>query len=114
MALRGDRLRDSREAKGLKQREFARLSGVTEFQISRYENGKSEATTTTLEIMARHLEVSADYLLGLVDEPDRYFGQAVFPRYQKLIAAYEAGDAAALVALVYARLEKLDKLPSEE
>ncbi len=114
MPFRGDRLREIREILGLKQRELSKRSGIAEFQISRYENGKTDVTTTNLETIARHLGVSTDYLLGLVDEPNTYFGQTILPKYQKLIDAYEAGDAVALVALLYERLEKLDKLPSGE
>ncbi len=69
ISLRGERLRESREQKKLTQRQLAQLCGVTEFQISRYENSKSDISGKMLQIIAQTLDVSADYLLGLSHEP---------------------------------------------
>ena len=63
------RLRALRKGAGEKQEDLAGLLGVTATQISDMENGK---TTTTLEkfvLICEHYRVSADYLLGLRDEP---------------------------------------------
>ena len=63
------RLRALRKGAGEKQEDLAELLGVTATQISDMENGK---TTTTLEkfvLICEHYRVSADYLLGLRDEP---------------------------------------------
>lgn len=108
MALRGDRLRVSRDKKGFTQRQLANLIGVTEYQISRYETGKSEATSTTLEAIAKHLGVSADYLLGLTDEANDHYGDEVSSEHQKLIDAYESGDSVTLLGMFRDRLEKLE------
>jgi len=67
--LRGDRLKATREANGLSQRELARLCGIAANQIFRYENGKGDISGTYLAIIAKKLGVSADYLLGLSDDP---------------------------------------------
>lgn len=107
MPLRGDRVRDSRERKGFTQRDLARLCDVTEFQISRYENGKSNINGLTLEAMAKHLDVSTDYLLGLADEPNGKFGEGMFPDQVKLLQAYETGDSATIMELVSARMRQL-------
>lgn len=107
MPLRADRLRDSRERKGIKQRELSQLCGVTEFQISRYENGKSEPGASVLELIARSLDVSTDYLLGLSDQPTGQFGEGLFPDQQKLLEAYEAGDGPGMLELVTARLRQV-------
>ncbi len=64
-----NRLREAREAKGLTQRELARLCQLGMNQITRYENGTSDPASETLGVIARELSVSADYLLGLTDEP---------------------------------------------
>ena len=63
------RLRALRKGAGEKQEDLAEVLGVTATQISDMENGK---TTTTLEkfvLICEHYRVSADYLLGLRDEP---------------------------------------------
>jgi transcriptional regulator with XRE-family HTH domain len=69
MPFRGERLREVREKKGLSQRELCALSGLEEAQLSRYENGKMGPSLKYLETLAQHLDVSADYLLGLTDDP---------------------------------------------
>jgi transcriptional regulator with XRE-family HTH domain len=69
MPLRTDRLRDSRKKQDISQRDLASLCGFGEYQIYRYENGKSDPSATHLAIMSEKLGVSADYLLGLTAEP---------------------------------------------
>lgn len=107
MVLRGDRLREERERRGLKQSELADLCGVTMFQISRYETGKSEPGSTVLHAIARHLNVSADYLLGLTDYPNGYHGETLSGDHGRLIEAYEVGDSEAVMELVLARVRQL-------
>src|SRR5258706_2829287 len=67
--LRIDRLKSLREQRGLSQRELARLCGLGEIQINKYENGLSDPSSTNLTAIARQLEVSTDYLVGLTDDP---------------------------------------------
>ena len=65
MPLNAQRLRQAREQRGLTQRQLGQLCGITLFQISRYETNKSDITGRSLEAVARSLDVTADYLLGL-------------------------------------------------
>lgn len=109
MPFRPDRLREVRERKKLTQRDLARLCGVTEFQISRYETGKSDTSADTLELLARYLEVSADYLLGLADFPNGQFSDKLFPEQVQLLEAYETGDSATIMELAAARMRQLEK-----
>jgi transcriptional regulator with XRE-family HTH domain len=109
MPLRPNRLREIREARGLTQRELANLCEINEYQVSRYENGKSDPSTTYLELMARHLDVSADYLIGLSDYPHGQFGEVLLPDQSQLLKAYEVGDSATIMELVSARLRSLAK-----
>lgn len=67
--LRGERLREMREKLGLTQRELSRLSGLGDNMIYRYEKGLSDITGNSLTTVAENLGVSADYLLGLSDDP---------------------------------------------
>lgn len=67
--LRGDRLRSIREQTGMSQRELARLCGVGEVMIYRYESGITDPSTKYLTLMADKLGVSTDYLVGLSDKP---------------------------------------------
>jgi transcriptional regulator with XRE-family HTH domain len=65
-----DRLREIREKQNMSQRDLARLCGFGNLQIFRYENGKSDPSAEHLTIMAEKLKVSADYLIGLSDQPN--------------------------------------------
>lgn len=67
--LRGDRFKELRERKGYTHEELAELLGIGTTQIWRYENEKTDPSTKILGNIARVLEVSTDYLLGLTDDP---------------------------------------------
>jgi transcriptional regulator with XRE-family HTH domain len=69
IGLRLDRLRSIRESRGLTQRELARLCELSSSMIQKYETGINDPTSYILKIIAEHLEVSADYLLGMTDDP---------------------------------------------
>ena len=73
-ALRIDRLRQLREEHGWSQRELARLCGFGDAQIRKYEIGMSDPSATYLKLMADHLGVSTDYLLGNTDNPHIHLG----------------------------------------
>ena len=70
--LFGRRLREMRENRGEKQPAVAGLLGVSVPQISDIENGKKGTTLPKLSLLCEHYNVSADYLLGLTDEPKPY------------------------------------------
>lgn len=74
MPFRGERLKETRDMKGLTQRELASIAGMNEVQLSRYENSKMEPALSTLENLARKLDVSTDYLLGLTNDPRKHYG----------------------------------------
>jgi transcriptional regulator with XRE-family HTH domain len=69
-----ERLRQVRELRGLSKRHLARLSGVGEMQIVRYESGANDPSTENLRKLADVLRVSSDYLLGISDDPQGHFG----------------------------------------
>lgn len=106
MPLRGDRLRQTREKRGLTQRELAQLCGINDHQIFRYENGKADPMAASLEQVARHLQVSTDYLLGLSDSEQGQFVEELTPDQRKLLEAYAAGDSVAILEIVTERLRQ--------
>lgn len=67
--LFGCRLRELRESRGEKQPALAEALNVSVPQVSDLENGKKGTTLPKLALICRHYNVSADYLLGLTDEP---------------------------------------------
>ena len=67
--LFGTRLRGLRKLRDETQQELAELLGVKPNQIGEMENGRKASTFSRLAQLCEHYNVSADYLLGLTDEP---------------------------------------------
>ena len=69
----GDRfnenLRLARERKGISQKDIAENIGVAKSTYSLYESGNREPNVQTIKRIADFLNVSADELLGIDDEP---------------------------------------------
>lgn len=63
------RLRKLRKARGEQQVDLAAAIGIAQTQISAIENGKQGTSFDKLAAICQHYNVSADYLLGLIDEP---------------------------------------------
>src|SRR5688572_24591584 len=90
--MRSDRLRQSRELKQLSQEDLATLVGTTKQQIYRYESGANVPSADVLRQLAQTLEVSADYLIGLVAEPTAHLSEYdLSPMERLLIQAVRAG-----------------------
>lgn len=90
--MRSDRLKQVREQRGISQRDLAARCGMGEKQIWRYENGESEPSADHLTKLALELEVTADYLLGLVDSPGDHLAESeLSPMERKLISAVRRG-----------------------
>lgn len=58
------KLKDLRTSKKMTQNDIAQMLGVTQQAVARWENGRSEPDTTTLNWLANFFDVSVDYLLG--------------------------------------------------
>ena len=68
--LIGERVQRRRKMLGMTQDQLEATSGVPQGSISRIERGVAETIqAATLLRFAQALGVSADYLLGLADEP---------------------------------------------
>ena|SRR5258708_27012797 len=72
MTLQLARIRDRRKALGMSQDDLAERAGTNQGQISRYENAESIPQADVLEAIARGLDCSADWLLGLTDNVNLY------------------------------------------
>ena len=70
----GQRLRRVRHLRDLTQQGLAERSGINVITISRLESGDGHAAQAqTVRDLARALEVSADYLLGLTNDASALF-----------------------------------------
>lgn len=63
------RVKKLRTARGEQQKELAEAIGATQATISDIENGRKATSFDRLAAICQHYNVSADYLLGLIDEP---------------------------------------------
>lgn len=66
----GDRLKEQRQRAGLTQSQAAELEGLSRQYIWKLEEGENEPPAWPLLVkLARRYQCSADYLLGLTDDP---------------------------------------------
>lgn len=79
--FRSERLRECRIKRGIQQDEMARLLKTNTSTMSRIENGKKQPDPEMIIMMAELFNVSTDYLLGLVEDPqsthDEYLKEAL-------------------------------------
>lgn len=88
----GERLARIRETRGYTQLELSKALGLGDNQIWRYENGKTEPDGKVIALIARHLNVSADYLLGLIEYPEPYIEGNLTTKEIEAITAWRHGD----------------------
>lgn len=62
------RIRDLREDHDKTQQEIADVLGTSQTMYARYERGANEMPIRHLITLCKYYEVSADYILGLVDK----------------------------------------------
>lgn len=63
------RIRDTREDNDLRQEDIAEILGITKQQYQLYESGKRDFRYYHIIALAKYYKLSADYLLGLTNEP---------------------------------------------
>jgi transcriptional regulator with XRE-family HTH domain len=62
-------LKQIRKEKGLKQEEIAQLLKINRVQVSNYERGINKLNEEQIVKLCIALNTSADYFLGLINEP---------------------------------------------
>ncbi len=86
--MRGDRLKFLRESLGYTQEQLAEMLKKDIKQVWRWESGKASPSADTLANMANALGASADYLIGLSDEPTVITGTALSNEERELVGLY--------------------------
>jgi transcriptional regulator with XRE-family HTH domain len=110
--MRADRLRAIREQRQLSQQDLADQIGVHVKQIGRYENNSNDPTADVLTRIAQVLEVSTDYLLGLVDEPTSHLREEdLNPMERRLLQAIRSGATGELFKILAALTNVSDQPP---
>lgn len=64
-----DRLQWIRDCKNITQKEMAKALGIKQQQYARYEKGINIMPITYLRPICEYLNISADYIIGLINEP---------------------------------------------
>ena len=105
MPLRGDRLRQLRISRGFTQEALAERLALGIRQIHRYERGLSDPSGSIVAKIAKELEVSTDYLLGLSDQPYRQLReQDLTAQEQVLLTAFRHKETGLLAQILGAEL----------
>ena len=63
-----ERLQWIRDCKNITQKELAEYLGIKQQQYARYEKGVNVMPVTYLGPICKFLDISADYLLGLIND----------------------------------------------
>ncbi|MEO1443546.1 MAG: helix-turn-helix transcriptional regulator [Chloroflexota bacterium] len=90
--MRPDRLKELRQKRGYSQEDIAKFVQTTQSQVGRWERGDVVPSSNALGKIAEFFDVTADYLLGLVDEPTSTITLSdLSPDEQELIAYLRSG-----------------------
>ena len=95
----GERIRNLRKAKGWTQTDLGNRIGVQNSAIAKYENGRvPNLKRSIIKALAKALDVSPSYLLGLDEEPEylqayrHMLEPAEDPARTKLLQIYDGLD----------------------
>lgn len=92
--FRGDRLRLIREERGLTREELTARLNIGANQLWKYEEDGVEPRANAIAAIASALEVTTDYLLGLVDAPDQNLTEEkLSPMERRLLSVVRQGMA---------------------
>jgi transcriptional regulator with XRE-family HTH domain len=83
------------------QTELAQAAGLSQNAISDYEGEKRQAGSEAIAALARALECSADYLLGLTDDPTPVRGPPGLTEHEAaIVEALRADDRIRAIRLI--------------
>ena len=69
MKIFGERVKELREEKGISQNILAKQMKSSSANVSRWESGEIVPSSETIIMLCKFFNVSADFLLGLSDNP---------------------------------------------
>ena len=68
--LFGQRLYEMRKKNHETQTDLGTVLGIAKSRVSEIESGKNTTTAEKIALICEHYKISADYLLGLSDDPE--------------------------------------------
>jgi transcriptional regulator with XRE-family HTH domain len=111
----GDRLRATRELRGLSQTDLAKRTGLQPSAVSHFETGNRAPSFDNLKRLADALSVSIDYLLGRSATPDvaTPAAEQIFRDFSKMTASDQETLAQMAALLARKNTDKKDGDPKE-
>ena len=82
----GERLRLLRKSANMKQQELATILGIKVNTVSQYETNLANPSDGVKIEIAKHFNVSLDYLMGITDDLVPYYSDKVFLRIPENIS----------------------------
>lgn len=111
MQVTAERLRQARKDKALSQQELGDRVGVTRGVIANWESDNYEPSASTLRRVSEALDVTTDWLLGLVDTQEQNLMESdLAPAERQLVEMYRKGR---LPPFIQQRLLKAAGLSAE-
>ena len=83
MKIVADRLRGLRNEMHFSQTNLAKVLGITQSSINRYEQGQSSPSAKTFRWYADYFDVSMDYIYGRTDDPHGAYYEYK-PKFKKI------------------------------
>ena len=100
------RLREARELRNLNQGQLAQFSGLAPSAVSHFETGARKPSFDNLKRVADALQVTTDYLLGRVDEPEGLAGGERIHRHLEKLTGADRKFAEDMIRMLAKRVDK--------
>jgi transcriptional regulator with XRE-family HTH domain len=101
MGAKMSNIRTARKRLELSQEQLAERIGVTQSAVSYYERSETDIGSSIVKLLADALECSADYLLGLTDDPTPVRGPPGLTEHEAaVVAALRAGERLEAIRLI--------------
>jgi len=81
----GERLKQLRQERGIKQKEFANIIGIKKSSMSMYETNRNSPNFETMAKIVQYFNVSADFLIGVIDKTVPPFNETDFAQIPKVL-----------------------------
>jgi len=98
MPLLAERLKRLRNARGYTQTDVGKALNITQQQVAKWEMANSDVSSETLTRLARLLECTSDWLLGLVEAPNEHLTPRDLTTDEwRLVDLYRRGELAEVI-----------------
>lgn len=105
----GDRIRWLRNKNGMTQADLAERLNMSDQQILRWENGKSDPSAENVVKLAKLFNVTGDYLLCLTDDPRGNMATELSQLKWDMIQAFRESNFKNFTALLNRGLQQRDE-----